>query len=85
MENSDDRSSATFCIAFLIPANAGLDVREVCRATEYLGGIPTGDKFAFPNAQRRDEALKLLRDKYGTSYFAAIETDADEEHVEADS
>lgn len=72
MENSDDRSTGSFCIEVSISANDCIDAREVCRATEYLGGIPAGNKFAFCNAHRRDEALKLLRDKYGTNYFAAI-------------
>lgn len=85
MENSDDRASGSFCIEFSISANDCIDVQEVCRATEYLGGIPAGNKFAFSNAQRRDEALKLLRDKYGTSYFAAVETEANKEQVEGDS
>ena len=72
-----------FCIEFSISVNDRIDVREVCRAIEYLGGIPAGNEFTFSNAQRRDEALTLLCDKYGTRYFAAVETETKEGQVEA--
>ena len=82
METSDDRASRSFRIEFLISINDRIDVREVCRAIEYLGGIPAGNGFTFSNAQRRDEALTLLCDKYGTRYFAAAETEGKKGQLE---
>ena len=79
MKTFDYNVSGSSCIEFAVPVENRIDAREVCRAIEYLGGIQAGREFAFPNAQRRDEALTILCEKYGTSYFAAVETEAKEE------
>ena len=85
MEKSDRSASDPFCIELAISVNDRVDVREVCRAIEYLGGIPAGKEFAFSSAQRRDEALKLLCDKYGTRYFAAVDAEAKGGQAEGNS
>ena len=82
MEKSDRRASGQFCIELTVSVNDRIDVREVCRVIEYLGGIPAGREFAFSSVQRRDEALKVLCDKYGTRYFAAVETEGKVGQVE---
>ncbi len=82
MEKSDHGTSGPLCIELTISVDDRIDVREVCRVIEYLGGVPAGRGFAFSSAQRRDEALTLLCDKYGTRYFAAVETEGKVGQVE---
>jgi hypothetical protein len=79
MKTFDHNIAGSSCIEFAIPVENRVDVSEVCRAIEYLGGIQSGHEFAFPSVQRRDEALAILCKKYGASYFAATNTEAKEQ------
>ncbi len=63
-------------IELVTPVENRGDLEEVCRAIEYLGGIKLEGKFAFPNSQRRNEALTILRGKYGRMHFVAVESEA---------
>ncbi len=44
--------------------------RAVHRLMEYLGGTATVGGYAFPSVDRRDAALQVLVEKYGSGYFS---------------
>ena len=78
MNMSDCSPRDSFCIELTTPVNDRIDVRDVRRAIEYLGGIQADSEFAFVSEQRRDESLTILCAKYGTSYFASKESEVKE-------
>ena len=84
MQKSDHRAGGPY-LKVTISVNDPIDVREVCRATEYLGGTRADLRFSFFNAERRDEALKLLCEDHRKRYCAAVEAEAKGGHVEGAS
>lgn len=69
--SSDLAHAERYVVRTKIRLSDRVDENEMRRLIEYLGGTPAAEGYSFPSAERRNDALQVLVDKYGACYFVS--------------